>query len=67
MIKTKKLLLSEIILLIASVFIFRSIWLLADMIPVMHESSALWASLIISIVVVIPALHYVIRYGRQRL
>jgi len=65
--KTKKLLLSELVLLIASVFVFRSVWLLIDTIPAMHQSPALWASLIISIIVIIPALRYVTRYGRQRL
>jgi len=54
--------LAEIILIVASVFIFRGLWLLLDTFPVMHERWTLWLSLIIGILVTIPAIRYVIRH-----
>lgn len=57
------LLIAEVILLVASVFIFRSMWMILDSVPFMHEPVVLWASLILAFVVTIPALRYVIRHG----
>ena len=62
--KTKKLLTVEIIFLLFSVLIFRSLWLLIDRVPLMHKSLALWISLIISVAVAIAALRYLIKYGK---
>lgn len=61
----KKLLIAEIILLLASVLVFRSLWLLMDRLPILHEPSALIGSLVVAIAITIPALRYVIRHGRH--
>jgi hypothetical protein len=61
----KQLLLAEITLLLASVFIFRSVWLLTDRFEVMHKPTALLISLVISLVVTIPALRYIIRHNEK--
>ena len=58
-----KLLFAEIVLIIASVFIFRGLWLLLDLYPVMHEEWVLVLSLIVGIVLTIPAMRYILRYG----
>ena len=52
---------AEIILIIASVLIFRSLWMLLDMIAFMHDNLTLWVSLIVGVAVSIPALRYIIR------
>lgn len=57
----RKLLIAEIILLIASVLIFRSAWLLLDSIPAMNEPSFLITSLIVGFLLTIPALRFVIK------
>lgn len=56
-----KLVLAEVILLIASVFIFRSLWLLLDTQPLMHQPGVLWISLAIALAVTIPSLRYIIK------
>lgn len=58
-----KLLIIEVVLLLASVFIFRSTWLILDSMSFMHEPWALWTSLIIALGITVPALRYVIRHG----
>jgi hypothetical protein len=62
-VKNRKLLFSEVVLLLASVFIFRSLWLLLDTIPVMHRTEVLAASLALGIIFTIPALRYIIKNG----
>ncbi len=42
----KKLIVSEVALVIAGVFVFRGLWMLLDKIAFMHEPPALWLSLI---------------------
>ncbi|MBI2065590.1 MAG: hypothetical protein HYT68_00770 [Candidatus Zambryskibacteria bacterium] len=56
-----KLLLAELTLIIASVLIFRGLWMILDTVAFMNKFLALLFSLIIGIVVSIPALRYVIR------
>lgn len=58
----KRLMLAEIILIIASVFIFRGLWLLLDTFPVMHETWTLVTSLVLGLLVTIPAIRYVIKH-----
>lgn len=57
-----RLVLAEVVLIIASVFIFRGLWLILDIYSVMHEKWALWLSLLIGIAVTIPAVRYVIKH-----
>jgi hypothetical protein len=59
-----KLVLAEIILLLASVFIFRSLWLLLDTLPVMHNELVLWFSLTFGIGVAIPSLRYILKKSK---
>lgn len=58
-----KLLIAEVVLIIASVLIFRSLWLLFDMASIMHKESILILSFVLGIAVAIPALRYLIRKG----
>ena len=59
-----RLLIAEVVLLLASVLVFRSLWLLIDTLPVMHEEWVLWLSLLFAIVITIPAMRYLIRHSR---
>lgn len=61
----KKLLLAEVVLIVASVFIFRGLWHLLDMVPIMNDERALWLSLVVGIMVSIPAIRYIIRNGHH--
>lgn len=56
-----KLLLAEFLLIIASVFIFRSLWLLMDKIAFLSTITALIVMLIIGIGITIPALRVVLK------
>lgn len=56
----KKLLLSEILLIIASVFIFRSLWHLLDAIPFFNEVPVLIVTFILGFLVAIPVWRYII-------
>lgn len=49
----KKLIIFEVALVIAGVFVFRSLWMLLDKIPFMHEPPALWLSLIFGSIVTV--------------
>lgn len=59
--KNQKLILAEIALIVASVFIFQGLWLFWDSIEFMNSSQALLVSIVAGIVVSIPALRYIIR------
>jgi len=59
--KSKKLVVAEVSLIVASVFIFRGLWTLLDRVPFMNGDTALWVSLVIGIAASIPALRYIIR------
>ncbi|MCF7831867.1 MAG: hypothetical protein K9M36_03215 [Candidatus Pacebacteria bacterium] len=60
----KRILLSELALLIASVFVFRGLWTLLDRIPFMHTPLALWGSFIVGVVVSVLSLRYIIRHSK---
>lgn len=59
--KNQKLILAEIALIVASVFIFRGLWLFLDSVKFMNNTQALLISIVVGIVVSIPALRYIIR------
>ncbi|MDK2948979.1 MAG: hypothetical protein PWQ56_144 [Patescibacteria group bacterium] len=54
----KRKITAEIILILASVLIFRSTWTLLDMNPIMNEQNSLIISLIFGVIVTIWALYY---------
>lgn len=62
----KKLVVSEIILLLASVFVFRSMWLLIDNHPIMHGTSALLISLVIGLAVAVFCINYIILQRKKQ-
>ena len=57
------LLLAELALIIAGVFVFRSLWMLLDSLVIMHTPPALWLSLVGGSVVTVWALHYICTNG----
>lgn len=59
-----KLLVAEICLLIASVLIFRSLWLLLDRVPFFQETLALVLMFILGLAITIPAMRYIIKKER---
>jgi hypothetical protein len=59
-----KLLFAEVCLLIASVLIWRSLWLLLDRVPFSQELFALVLMSILGLVMAIPAMRYIIKKGR---
>jgi len=56
----KKLILSEVILLLASVLVFRGTWLLIDAQDIMHEPWALFLSLAIGLLVSVFCINYIL-------
>jgi len=56
------LLLAELALIIAGVFVFRSLWMLLDSLVIMHTPSALWLSLIGGTAITVWALHYICQH-----
>ncbi|MBN2505805.1 MAG: hypothetical protein JXQ71_03830 [Verrucomicrobia bacterium] len=54
-------LISEVALVIAGVFVFRGLWMLLDLLPAMHTASALWMSLVAGSAVTVWALHCLIK------
>lgn len=62
-IRIKKRLLAEISLIISSVLIFRSLWLLMDMVSFFRHTAILAALLVIGIATSVPAMHYLIKKG----
>jgi hypothetical protein len=61
----KRKITAEIILILASVLIFRSTWTLLDMSPIMNEQSSLIISLIFGIIVTIWALYYLFERDKK--
>ena len=49
----KKLIVAEVALVIAGVFVFRGLWMPLDKIAFMHETPALWLSLIFGSIVTV--------------
>ncbi len=60
-IKTKKLVIAEIILIFSSVLIFRSAWILLDEIFIMNEMSVLIVSFFFGVVGAILCVHYILK------
>jgi hypothetical protein len=58
---TKRLLLAELVLIVAGVFVFRGLWMLLDSLAVMHHPVALWVSLIAGLGASVWALHGLLR------
>lgn len=59
--KIGKRLLAEIVLLISSIFIFRSLWTLLDSMEIMWNTSMLWTTFIGGMILTIISLRYVIK------
>lgn len=57
----KLVLISELALVIAGVFVFRGLWMLLDSLAFMHTPLALWLSLIVGTAVTIWALRCLIK------
>ncbi len=49
-------LLSELVLVIAGVFVFRGLWMLLDLLDFMHTPMALWLSLLLGTAITVWAL-----------
>ncbi len=52
----KLVLIAELALVLASVFVFRGVWMLLDAVEFMHAPLALWLSLILGSAVIVWAL-----------
>lgn len=57
----KKLLTSEVILIIASVFIFRSAWHLLDKLSFFNDTTVLFITLFLGFIIAIPAWRNIIK------
>jgi hypothetical protein len=55
----------ECVLLIASVFVFRGLWLLLDSLEFMHQPAGLWLSLILGSAVTVWAIHCITRHEKK--
>lgn len=51
--RTASIVLYELLLVVASVFIFRSLWMLSDRIPWMNQDSGIWGSFMVGIVLTV--------------
>jgi F0F1-type ATP synthase assembly protein I len=60
----KRLLVAELFLLIASVFVFRGLWEILDRVEGMSTPVALWLSFIVGIIVTIICLRYLFNHDR---
>jgi hypothetical protein len=63
--KIKMLVLLEMVLIIASVLVFRSLWLLLDKIPVMNETRMLWLNLFLGGIITLLALRWIAKQGKE--
>ncbi|MBU0534068.1 MAG: hypothetical protein KJ887_04665 [Candidatus Omnitrophica bacterium] len=61
----KKLILAEVALILVSVLIFRSLWMLLDKIPLMNKESTLWLSLFFGGLVTVFILYYIAKQDRK--
>ena len=57
----KLILIAELALVLASVFVFRGLWMLLDSVEAMHAPLALWLSLILGSAVTVWALRYLMK------
>lgn len=63
----KKLILFEIALIIASVFIFRSLWILLDRISWMNKDLVLWIFLLLGMIISFLTLSYMAKQKKINL
>jgi hypothetical protein len=61
----KRILFAELVLLLASVFVFRGLWMLLDSLAMMHKPQALWMSLICGAAATIWALHGLMKQEKK--
>lgn len=59
------MLISELALVIAGVFVFRSLWMLLDAVAFMHTPLALWSSLMVGSAVTVWAWRCIIKQERK--
>ncbi len=64
--QTKQVLLAELVLILASVFVFRGFWMLLDLFPAMHSPLALWLSLVLGTAASLWALHALLRDQKEK-
>lgn len=55
--KKTQILMAELALIVASVFVFRGLWTLLDRLHVMNQPGALWLSLIVGSAVAVWMMH----------
>jgi hypothetical protein len=63
--KNKKLVFSEMALIIASVLIFRSLWMLLDKLSFTHETPALWLSLFLGSIITVLTLSWIAKQSKK--
>jgi len=63
--KNKKLVFSEMALILASVLIFRSLWMLLDKISFTHETPALWLALFLGGIITVLTLSWIAKQGKK--
>jgi hypothetical protein len=63
--KSNKLVFAEMILIIGSVLIFRSLWMLLDKISFTHETPVLWLSLFLGGIVTVLTLSWIAKQGKK--
>ncbi len=63
--KTTMLVTSEVAVLIASVLVFRSLWLLFDRVPIMNETGMLWMTLFSGGIIAVLALSWIAKQGKE--
>jgi hypothetical protein len=62
----KILLLWELALVLAGVFVFRGLWMLLDSLECMHTPTALWLSLIFGSAITVLAIHCIAKHGGRQ-
>ena len=63
--KNKMLVTAEVAVLIASVLVFRSLWLLLDQLPIMNETGMLWLTLFLGGIITVLALSWIAKQGKE--
>jgi len=64
--ENRKLVFAEMALIVASVLIFRSLWMLLDKVPFTHEPPALWLSLFLGSIITILTLNWIAKQGKNK-
>jgi len=63
--KSNKLVFAEMTLIIGSVLIFRSLWMLLDKISFTHETRALWFLLFLGSIITVLTLSWIAKQGKK--